>query len=81
MHRRIRKEFAIFARKLCRECLVVCDNERRPLYTLDDVRHSEGFARTRDAKERLVALSLLESLYERLNSRRLVPPVDTRFLI
>ena len=38
---RVRKKFAIFGSKLCRQRLVVCDNERRFLEMLDHICHSK----------------------------------------
>ena len=44
------------------ECLVMRHDERRALRLLDDMRHGEGFARSGDAQQHLVALLLLKPL-------------------
>jgi len=55
---RILREEALELRvELGRQCLVVADDEHRPLAPRDDVRHGEGLARTGNPDERLVPVS------------------------
>ena len=68
----MRKKFAEFVRKLCRERLVVCNDERRLLDLLNYVRDGERLAGARNAQKRLVVDSFFETRNQFLYRLRLV---------
>ena len=47
------EEFFEFAVELCRQSLVMGDDQRRLIQLLDDVRHRKGFAGVGDAQKGL----------------------------
>ena len=58
--------------ELRRQGLVRCENQRRTLGLLDDLRHREGLARSGDAKQRLVLLVGLHTRREGSDGVRLI---------
>ena len=46
----VREKLSKFTAQLSRQSFVVRQDERRPIYIGDGVRHREGFARTRNAQ-------------------------------
>ena len=46
----VREEFPKFRAELCGERFIMRQHQRRPVDIGDDVRHREGFARTRNAQ-------------------------------
>ena len=66
------EELFEFRVKLRSEGFVVRDDQRGAVEVADDVGRGEGFARARDAEQRLVAVTRLERTGELFNSRPLV---------
>ena len=71
-HRIVREERLEFLVELGSERLVVRQDERRLAYVLDDIRHRESLAGTRDAKQRLELFTVLETFGQFLDGLRLV---------
>ena len=71
-HGVLRKEFPELAVKLCRQCLVVRDDQGRFLQSLDHVRHGECLARTGHAEQCLRLISFLKSAHQLLDGLRLI---------
>ena len=68
----LRKETSELLIELRRKRLVVGQNERRTVQPLDDLRHREGLAGTRDAEQHLMLLALPEAADQLLDCRRLI---------
>ena len=71
-HGVFREEGRELAIELGGECLVGREDQGRALGLLDDLRHSEGFARTGDAEQNLVALFVLDAVHQFGDGRGLV---------
>ena len=72
LHRVLREQGAELAVELGGKRLVVRKDERRPVRACDDVGHSEGLARTRDAEQDLVAYAGIEIRDQLVDGGRLV---------
>ena len=68
----VRKELAQLRTQLRRQCLIVCQYQRRLLYLLNDIRHGKRLAGTGDTEQRLFFKSQLNALRQLLNGFRLV---------
>ena len=77
-HRIVGEERLEFLVELRRQRLVVREDQRRLAYVLDDVRHGERLAGTRDAKQRLELFSVLETFGEFFDGLRLVARCPVR---
>ena len=72
-HRIVRKKRLELAVELRRQSLIMGENQGRPLTPLDDMRHGEGLARTRDPEQHLIPLVTLEPTQQLVDRRRLIP--------
>ena len=58
-----REELLEFSVKLCRQCFIVCQYQRRLVQSLNDIRHGECLTGTGDTKQRLALIAFLKSFY------------------
>ena len=72
LDRVLRKKSFEFLIKLCRECLVMSKDERRPLHLFDHVRDRKGLSAAGNAEQNLVFGTIIEALNEMFYCRRLV---------
>ena len=73
LHGILRKVARQFVVQLPRERLVVRHDQRGKVQPLDDVRHGEGLARPRHAKQHAPFLATLNLLDQLLDGFRLIP--------
>ena len=83
-HRIVREERLEFAVKLCRQRLVVAQDESGTLQVLNYIRHGEGLSGTGNAQQRHVVNPVLQGFSEladrlRLVSRRLILRIEMEF--
>ena len=71
-HSIVGEEFTEFRAKLSGKNFIVGEDESRLIDSCDDVSHSEGLARTRNAEEYLFFFAFFKALNEFINSLRLV---------
>lgn len=72
MHSMIREKFSIFLSKLGCQRLVVCNDECRFIVLSDHIGHSKGLTGSSNTEESLAIITFFETIYECLNSLRLV---------
>ena len=60
LHGVVREELLELAVELRRQCLVVCNNQRRFIQLLDDIRHRKSFSGTGDTQKSLALVAFLE---------------------
>jgi len=72
LHCVLREERLKLAVELCGECLVVADDERRPLHRFNNFSHGERFAAASHALERLVLVAVEKTFSKFLYSLRLI---------
>ena len=68
----VRKKLLKLRKQLCRQSLVVRQHQRRHIPPSNNIRHSKRLARPRHAQQRLLALTLLQTIHQLSNRRRLV---------
>ena len=71
-HGVIREKLLKLAVELGRQRFVVRNHQRGAVQRLYDVRHGEGFSRTRHAQKRLKLVSFPEAFHQRLDGLRLI---------
>ena len=76
-YRVVGKKLSELAAKLSRQSFIVRQHQRGTVHAGNNVRHSKGLTRARNAKKRLHSLALLDTLYQRvyrlgLIARRLI---------
>ena len=71
-HGVVRKKLLELAAQLCREDLVVCEHERRPLDALDDLGHRVRLSGAGHAEQHLLVNAVFQALHERIDRLRLV---------
>lgn len=72
VHRVVREKILEFAGGLRGQRLIRRNDERRPLYLLDDLGHGKGLARSRCAEQDLRPLPFTEPLHQRGHRLRLI---------
>ena len=72
VHSILGEEFSILLRELCRERLVVREDEGRFIILGDNICHGKCLARASHAEKCLVSQSFFEAFFKRMNSSRLV---------
>ena len=72
LHRVVGEKLPKFRAKLGGQRFIVGQHQGRSLHLLDDIGHSEGFARAGDAQQRLLRQAQLHSLGQFGDSLRLV---------
>ena len=71
-HGVVREKLLELAAQLCREDLVVCEHERRPLDALDDLGHRVRLAGAGHAEQHLLVDAVFQPLHERVDRLGLV---------
>ena len=72
LHTVFGKKLPKFVAELSRQSLVVRYDQRRPLHVSDNVCHSEGFSRTRNAQQNLCPQSVVKPFRQRFDCLRLI---------
>ena len=68
----VREKFLKLAVELCRQSLVMSNNQRRFIQLLDDIRHRESLSGTSDAQKGLALVAFFETIDQLLNGLGLV---------
>lgn len=68
----VRKKFFHFPVKLCRQCLIMCNDQRRFVQLLNDVRHGKCLSRAGDTKQGFKLISFLETFHQFRDCLRLI---------
>ena len=71
-YRILRKKFAQLGAELCGQRFIVREHQRRALGLLDDIRHSERFARTGNTHQSLLGQAVVDALHQLRDRLRLV---------
>ena len=72
LHRILGEKLLELSVKLCRQSLIMCDHQRRPLYPLYHIGHSKGLAAARHAQQRLVRLARQQTGHQPVHRLRLI---------
>ena len=69
----LRKDFAKFRTELCCKGFIVRNHQRGFLHFFNDIGYRKGFPRSGNAQKRLVAVSAVDRVNQRVDGFRLIP--------